>query len=246
MTGDEFNASIRASAAALAEFNLLEATINPTKLQRSERFNKLSLSTKVYSEIYETGLALSHYNIVLKDLAFFQFSYNSSSEWALAYYPNPRLTGSADAIAQYEELLDDRDGGRCSDEDFAALAQEMPIHSFVPRVRFEYSGEQYKPVRHPGAHLHIGMSGEDRWACARKLSPKSFSLIIIRHFYPSNWWPLSRFSLPPEEQSDREAIERCFDRKLVESLQRDGVSQYLTTEDRLGFHLTALEGAIRA
>ena len=238
----DFDASIRQAIADVDAFGLLEAGANRSALRRSEEFNKLALSSKAYVEIYEKGLTLSHYNILLKDLAFFQFSYKTPEEWALAFYPNPRLTGSVDALAMYQELCEERDRGEWDDEDFASLAQDMPAHIYVPRIRFEYSRRQYEPIKHPGAHFHIGMSGEDRWASSRKISPRTFSLLIIRYYYPAVWWPLSRFTQPKEEWGVKEEIEKCIDNKLMKSFQNDGVSLLFEPDEHMLFHFTALQG----
>lgn len=236
----DFNAGIRAAIEFYTDKNLWLSTVYNCALPRSPQFNATSLATKKYVSIYEAGLSLSHYNFLLNDFSFFQFSYGSETEYALAYYPNPRISGSPAALDEYRDYERERDEGLWSDEELSELASEMPIENFVPRIRFEYSERQYRNVRHPGAHFHIGMSGEDRWASARKLSPKSFSLLIAKYYYPQCWWDSSQFSRPEEEQYLYR--EHCVDGKLIASIQADGVSQFFSDDERMGFHFSALQG----
>lgn len=239
---NEFSSSIRTLITFFSEVELWASTVYEIALPRSERFNKISLTSDNYIDIYEAGLSLSHYNFLLRDLAYFQFSHVNESEYALAYYPNPRVSGSTAALNAFRELESERDSGNLTSEEFDELAAGMPARAYIPRIRFEYSQKQYKQVRHPGAHLHIGMSGEDRWCSGRKMSPRSFGLLMAKLYYPSIWWKGSRFSRPEAEQETPAALSVCFDKRLLESIKRDGVSQLMSDHDKLGFHLTALAG----
>lgn len=237
---NDFNAGIRNAIAFFISSDLWSSTVYQTSLPRSERFNKTSLTSDDYVEIYEAGLSLSHYNVLLRDFAYFQFSYTSENEFALAYYPNPRLSGSASARAQLGELERERDAGELSADEFDELAACMPVRTFIPRIRFEYSERQYSQIRHPGAHFHIGMSGEDRWSSSRQMSPLSFAMLMTKFYYPDVWWPQSRFSQPKSEQSREAAIASCVDERLIASIKGDGVSNFFGESERLTFHFTAL------
>lgn len=240
MTPQDFNSSIRSARATLQNVGLLEGCVYDVALPNTSQFRKDSLTSNSYVEIYEKGLSHSYYNVLLSDLAFFQFSYKAPEEFALAFYPNPRITGSADALSDYEDLMKQRDDVEINEESFSELASLMPAEMYVPRWRYEYSEEQYRKVMHPGAHFHIGMSGVDRWSCSRKLSPHSFLLLMIKFYYPTHWWPRSRFSGANDLWSDRETIERCWETKLVRSLQSDGASFLFNEEERQSFHFTVL------
>jgi hypothetical protein len=231
MTRDEFNASIRAIHSFFESENFVESAVYLVALPRSEEFNRTSLTSSDYNVVYETGLSLSQYNFILKDLAYFQFSHSMGSEWALAYYPNPRVSGSPDALVEFNELKDAADRGEINDEEFSSLASNLRVGNYIPRVRFEYSESQYRRVRHPGAHFHIGMSGEDRWASSRKLSPRSFGLLIAKHYYP----------VAEGDQELATNIERCIDEKLLSSIRNDGVSQSFSEFERLTYHFGAMQ-----
>jgi len=240
MIRDQFNSSIRATQAFFTNEDFVESTVYQVALPRSQDFNKTSLTSQDYAQVYEVGLSLSHYNFLLRDMAYFQFSHTSESEWALAYYPNPRISGSPDALVDYNEFKEEFEKGEISDEEFSALAYSLPVKNFIPRIRFEYSESQYRRVRHPGAHLHIGMSGEDRWASSRKLSPLSFGMLIAKLYYPDIWWKQSRFDLDEDDQELPQHIQNCVDEKLLTSIRNDGVSLSFSDFERLTFHFGAL------
>ncbi|MGV1777152.1 DUF2290 domain-containing protein [Agrobacterium fabrum] len=244
MKRDDFNASIRAIHGFYSSEDLVEGTVYPVALPRSEAFNKISLTTTVYENVFEAGLSLSHYNFILRDLAFFQFSHSSEQEWALAYYPNPRISGCPDALQVFTDLKAELEHGELSEEEFSSLASSLHVGNYIPRIRFEYSQIQYRPVRHPGAHFHIGMSGEDRWSSSRKLSPLTFGLLIAKHYYPELWWPKSRFSLTQKDQNLAANIEHCVDEKLMKSIQADGTSHIVSDFERLTFHFTAMQPSV--
>jgi len=81
----EFNTSIRSLISFFTEVGLWASTVYEVALPRSEAFNKISLTSDDYVQIYETGLSLSHYNVLLRDYAYFQFSHVGETEYALAY-----------------------------------------------------------------------------------------------------------------------------------------------------------------
>lgn len=240
MTREEFNSSIRAINKFFDGEEFIESIVYQVSLPRSVDFNKVNLTSLNYTDVYQVGLSLSHYNFILKDLAYFQFSHASESEWALAYYPNPRVSGCPDAFNQFSRLRDEVDRGEINDEEFSLLVSSLHTGNYIPRIRFEYSESQYKCVRHPGAHFHIGMSGEDRWASSRKLSPRSFGLLIAKHYYPDIWWRKSRFSLDEKDQELSANIERCLDERLLRSIQDDGISRSFSDFERLTFHFGAM------
>lgn len=243
MEVDYFNRSIRKFSSFAEENGMMESVVYNIRLPRSEEFNRISMDSTDYVEIYERGLSLSHYNILLHDLSYFQFSHRSNLEWALAYYPNPRVSGNSDALHDYKELKLCNERREISDEEYSELLASFPPKNFIPRFRYEYSDDQYEIIRHPIAHFHIGMSGGDRWGVSRKLSPFSFGLLMIKYFQPSIWWSKSRFSLPENERADEQTIRSCFDNILVDSLRSDGVAEKLDIEEKLSFHFTALIGA---
>lgn len=243
MEADYFNSSIRKFSLFAEKHEMRDSVVCNVKLPRSEEFNRISMDSTDYVEIYERGLSLSHYNILLYDLSYFQFSHRSSLEWALAYYPNPRVSGNSDALQDYRDLKLSNERQEITDEELSELLSSFPPRNFIPRFRYEYSDDQYEAVKHPIAHFHIGMSGQDRWGVSRKISPFSFGLLMVKYFHPAIWWEKSRFSLPASERQKDHIIKDCFDNILVDSLRSDGVAEKLENEESLSFHFSALIGA---
>jgi len=241
---DYFNSSIRSFSTFVEKHYLRDSVVYDVALPRSQDFYRTCIDSRDYVEIYERGLSLSYYNVLLTDLSYFQFSHRSDREWALAYYPNPRISGNSEALRDFEDLKVSYDRGEISDEDYAELLTSFPARMFIPRFRYEYSDEQYEPVRHPIAHFHIGMSGEDRWGVSRKLSPFSFGLLMIKYFYPGVWWKNSRFNLDEKDRDDEEIKRSCLDFILVNSLRRDGVADRMDADEALSFHFSALSGLL--
>lgn len=242
MNKDDFNSSVRKFGGFLEKIKLIDATVYDCALPRSEEFNAICLTSKNYVDIYERGLSLSHYNFLLTDMSYFQFSFSSGNEWALAYYPNPRLSGCPEALEQYRELQEYLETEEINDEEFSELVASLPLRMAVPRFRFEYSESQYKPVNHPSAHFHIGMSGEDRWGTSRKLSPHSFGLAMIRFYHPNYWWHGSGYSLSERDWSEEEYLGSCFDSELVRSLGNDRVARKVEYENMV-LHFASVLGA---
>src|SRR2546426_5995109 len=88
----EVQRGIRESWAAIVELNLGETISTAAPLPVSEGFRDLLFSANVqYNELYLAGLNLQHFNILLSDFSFFQYSLVSDDHVRYAYYPNPFL-----------------------------------------------------------------------------------------------------------------------------------------------------------
>ncbi|GBQ87733.1 DUF2290 domain-containing protein [Gluconobacter albidus] len=161
-----------------------------------------------YADIYRCALSRSSYNFILKDYSYFQFTWNSSDDWRLAFFPNPWLAGNQTALQSLEEWETMESEGILADEDVSALLDDMPYISAVPPIRFEYSRNQYKEIRHPCAHFHIGRHTENRWSSSLLIGPEAFVSLISSQYYATEWSALSRFS--------SEFSEYCIDEKFME------------------------------
>lgn len=230
----EFNSSIRQALSFLERARLEELTVNLSRLRVNTSFNEVALNPQsTYEEMYRAALRLSHFNIQLSDFSFFQYSWSDPISWRLAYYPNPWLTGVPFAAGELDELKDLLEAGAIDTEEFfEEIATGFRYHGAVPMLRFEYSEEQYRPVSHPAAHFHIGTSGLDRWAWRRKLSPKSFTMLVVRMFFAERWSENTRFENPN--------VGNCWELELNASLQNDGVSLEFSNDEAQSVHLAAL------
>jgi hypothetical protein len=230
---DDFKGSIRRSLAFFEEAQLDELTTNLSSLDVNPAFNEIALKpTAKYEDIYKAALSLRQFNIQLKDFSLFQFSWTSETEWRLAYYPNPWITGVPSANEKLNELKGFLEAGVINTEEFLdEISDDFEYYQSVPMFRFEYSERQYKAVVHPASHFHIGTQGLDRWAWWRKLSPLSFSMMMIRMYYPDTW--LKRCSFHDE------TVENCWEHKLNEVLAGDGVSLEFSDIEARCVHLGA-------
>jgi hypothetical protein len=204
--------------------------VTPISLPVDEVFRDLALSEEAsYADIYRLGLSRSHYNIMLNDYAYFQFSYVSSSAWRLAYLSNPWVTGVPLALArqQYWENLEEV--GAISHEDVAEFLADQPFILSVPPVRFDYAPQQYRELVHPAAHFHIGRYDENRWPSALVLGPIAFTLMIAKLYYADAWEPRSALT--------GEHVERCVDETLLFEVARLRAVHDFSERERSGLHI---------
>jgi len=184
MTSSAFDASIRSSRAFLAECGLIRSTTVLRSRSASREFVELVLSgTASYREVFLCGLRNSDYNFLLNDFAFLQFSFFSKKHYRFAYYPNPFL----DAQIVIQELDESLEAGAITYEDYSDFISDQPYEITKPPIRFELDCEAYVCLRHPAAHFHIGNYIENRWPVCRALTPRSFCLLVAKHYYGENW-----------------------------------------------------------
>ena len=234
MNEADFKASIRQSLVFFEEASLDELTNNLSSLKINADFNNVALkATAKYQDIYRAAMLLRHFNIQLTDFSLFQYSWTSESEWRLAYYPNPWITGVPNANDKLEELRRYLEVGAINTEEFLDLiADDFEYYHSVPMFRFEYSERQYKAVVHPASHFHIGTQGVDRWAWRRKLSPLSFSMMMVRMYYPHVWLARSSFN--------DATVPNCWEGRLNDVLVADGVSLEFSDEEARCVHFGAI------
>ena len=226
-----FKSSIRKTLNFLEQACLDEVVVNLSSLKVNQKFNEIALnSASSYQKIYRSALNLSHFNFQLTDFALLQFSWESEESWRLAYYPNPWFTGVPQARKGLNELREYLSAGALNSEEFSELvATDFEFRNSVPMFRYEYSKKQYKEIIHPISHFHIGAYGGDRWALRRKLSPLSFTMLIVRMYYPDVWLPHSSFS--------NDGVADCWEQMLNNSLHHDGFSAEFTENEKVSMHI---------
>jgi hypothetical protein len=236
MESVDFHSRIRAAWHFLYERAQIARTVSSLhSLQVDSQFSEIALdSESSYRDIYMAAISRSHYNILLADYSVFQYSYVDRGSWRLAYLPNPWTAGVVGA----SELINAWEGlealGQFDDEIVSGLISEMPYYASIPPIRFEYAVNQYKEIVHPAAHLHIGRHTENRWPLARLLDPLTFSMVIAKLYYPSNWAPCSAF----HGSTDLD----CADLRLIEALQNSQLVHEFTENERCSLHLASQGG----
>lgn len=165
-----------------------ETFSNPAPLAPREEFRRLSQDDDVtYEAIYLRSLESVYYNFLLKDFSFFQFWVNGEGETRFAYYPNPFLGASRQAMAELAQMREYVEEGLISQEDYLHSVSDQRRSQHPPLIRYESARSQYVELAHPCSHFHFGHHGENRWPVKRELTPVAFSLLIYRQFYGTFW-----------------------------------------------------------
>lgn len=179
--------SISKSWTVVQQMGLGRSFANPTSLPISEAFRDISLANNArYEEIYRKGMELVHYNFMLTDYSYFQFSWFSKDNVRYAYYPNP-FARERSMLADHQRLRELEEAGWLTHEEWLAVISDHHVANRDPMIRFEHAENEYRAFHHPCAHLHIGHPPRGRWCVARVLTPVAFTMLILKHQYPQEW-----------------------------------------------------------
>lgn len=161
----------------------------PTALEASDSFKALAISPVIsYEELYLTGLRDCQYNILLRDYSFFQFGTGSGGDGVrFAYYPNPFLGATPDALSELKEMQEYVAEGIIDMDEFLHRVSDIRHPQHPPLVRYEFSKTHYVEATHPCSHMHLGFHEENRWPVRRYLTAHAFALLIFRLFYLNFW-----------------------------------------------------------
>ena len=171
-----------------SKLNLNESFANAGLLPLNEEFRDLIRSSKTtYSSVYVAGLSLSHYNILLTDYSYFQFSWDRENYVRYAYYPNPFISGKDNELESFRRLQELVESGLLQHEEYLTILSERSAMSGIPMLRYENAPDQRKKFAHPCSHFHIGFHSENRWPVRRILTPYAFSLLVFKNYYGSFW-----------------------------------------------------------
>lgn len=189
------------------ELGISEIYSNPSPLPVNDEFRDLALSSSTtYIELYNKGLALSHYNMLLTDFSFFQFSSEGIDNVRYAFYPNPYASSSDDYNHWFKSRQEMVQAGMLTHEEFLSLLADKTGLGTVPLLRYENAPGQRAKFNHPSSHFHIGFHSENRWAVRRVLTPTAFALLVFKLYYGSNW----RSRGDDEEDEVRNRFERTL------------------------------------
>ena len=210
---------IRNSWAVVNSLELGDSFSNPRVLPVNVAFRDVSLGEDVsYEEIYTTGLELVHYNFRLTDYSYFQFSWTGLEDYRYAYYPNPFERGRT-TTERLEELRELVRAEMLDLEEFLSLASDRHSVNRLPLLRYEYSTRQYRAFAHPSSHFHIGHPPSGRWAVAKELSPLSFTLLVLKHYYSREWEEMG--ADPRDERGHRLESHLIRERRRLDDVGAD-------------------------
>lgn len=231
MNNRDFIKSIRRLWRVAEGIGLGEQFSGPTPLKASEEFRGLSISrTASYEEVYLCGLKNRDYNILLTDYSFFQFGRTETTA-RLAFYPNPFFGTSERALSELSEKQEYVHEGIITVEDYLQEISELRSTIQPPVIRYEFDPEAYVEDRHPTAHLHIGFHSENRWPCARILSPESFGLLLVKLYYPTEWASIEVIDIEGAPISPAALLHEA--RRSSPEVE----NEYFTEDERRCFHL---------
>ncbi|MEN5220729.1 DUF2290 domain-containing protein [Stenotrophomonas sp. TWI602] len=219
---------INASWSFFDECALAESFASPDPLGVDEEFRRMVMSADCSHEsLYSYCIQRSHFNILLYDHSFFQFSWSGLDAVRFAFYPNPHVSDLAgvNKFRKYRGKLSD---GVIEDEDFSQLLRGMAYRGSIPIFRYENAPSQYVPLSHPCSHLHIGVHGDNRWALRRQLTPLAFSMLMAKHYYPEEW------SMGVEQGST--SGENGFETRLRQVRSECRIIADFSAEEELAFH----------
>lgn len=184
MTLSDFNSSVRSAFEFLKDCGLDRTARILRSHNVSDEFKEKSVDPEIsYKEIYQLALRNGDYNILLKDFAFFQFAFFKDEHYRLGYYPNPFVLKESYA----HELDEALEAGAISFEEYSDKLADSVYEVTRPLVRFEVDCAAYIKLVHPAAHFHIGMHSENRWPVSHELTPRIFTMFIIKLYYHSMW-----------------------------------------------------------
>lgn len=161
---------------------------DPSPMKGFEEFKKIAVDSRAtYEEVYLSGLSDGQYNILLADYAYLQFG-GTENSLRYAYYPNPFLGASREAISNLAELRSYVDEGVIEMENFLHRISEIRDTQHPPLIRYDNSPNQYKTdLTHPCSHFHLGHHPGNRLPIRRVLTPSAFALIVFKYFYLDFW-----------------------------------------------------------
>lgn len=215
---------------SIEELGLGLTISDPSPLGVNEQFRDVCIKRNSnYIEIYELGLKLSHYNFSLIDYSYFQFSWSGEDAVRYAYYPNPFLSGDADALSKLKKWHELLAAGLISHEEFLDLLRGRPADARIPLIRYENAPGQYKRFNHPCSHMHIGLHSDNRWPVDRLLTPLAFVLLVVKQYYGETWRSLD---------SEAEQFGNEYEARLIASKKNSRLisDEYFTNDERLSFY----------
>lgn len=177
-----------------------------------------------YREAWEQCMQEGWYDLRLLDQSIFQFKMEQEY-LSFGYLECPHV------VLAFEDFAFDRVGqgwevieGELRDEYEFYLNADLAERSVTP-VRYDFEPKLYRSGVHPAGHLHFGISNEIRVSVAKVMNPMSFSLFVLRQFFPSKWEMLI-------SEADAQTI--C---REVRSNLEDVPDEYLNDLDHLELQL---------
>lgn len=187
MTTATIERSIKTAKSALTDCKALKSSANYNPSMADRIFFKDSQDLIKAYGIYTTKY---QYNFLLFDHSLIIFDYTNTDyqnlKLSYSYISNPNNFISYESyLAQFDfEYEHAKEELRSEYEQFLVEQEETrnPLY-----LRYDLSIEHHTSGLHPASHLHVGLENEIRIPIKKILTPKIFSLFILKQIYPENW-----------------------------------------------------------
>lgn len=228
MNHHSFRASVRQSIQLLMELDLVQDPRTWDSLTASDEFKNAAFNIETpYRELYLIALKQRDYNVLMTDYSLVQFygvEFEDEFRVRYAFYPNPFLIPDKGQPQEtgFEEF-----------EEYMQLTSESIEVNRRPILRFEVARGDYAHLRHPTAHLHLGLDSEARMPVDKALTPLAFTFIVGRIFFFDAWTSLAEECLPADELAGLESryADACAECELLEQV-------YFSDHERSQFHFS--------
>jgi hypothetical protein len=187
----KFRASVAQAAGLLDHAGILESRA-PAPTYPNDM--AAVLRSKPYGEMWQTCLDGEWYDCRLLDSSLLQFR-RWDQRLSYNYLEVPYEVMTFDEYAS--ERIDENwhmlpSSVRQSLEPDLRAGYELYLQSdlverLITPLRYDYEPELYRVGVHPAGHIHFGLNNEIRVCTRRIFSPLSFTLFVMRQYYPKNW-----------------------------------------------------------
>lgn len=210
-----FETSIRRAWAFLDSLSIAEHFASPVSLKISDSFSAVAFDDGItYAQKYMAGLSESCYNIMLFDHSYFQFSASLNvGKFRYAYFPNPfRSFRSEDEFLEIKQMLHD---DVIDQEEYHSYIGDLNPRCDVPLIRYENAPSQWRGLKHPCSHFHIGSHSDNRWALSRSLTPLAFCMLVGKQYYGNHWSSGDDELLPSGNKFDQLLIDEKMNCRVI-------------------------------
>ncbi len=192
-------------------------SINDTGV--SEEFKRDSLEND-YFAAYNTALEKYDYDYLLHDQSFFQFQFKPNFNQdgfpniRYAFFQNPQKFITYKDFLIESDLLENEEAEEKIGDSFQDLYEQYLIEQQLNLksscIRFDVDFDNYRPLIHSVAHLHIGHSNDIRIPCDKLLTPEKFTLFVLKQTYYSYWRELIQNESSAILDCLNSSKEKCF------------------------------------
>ena len=181
-----FGADVARAGRLLDSLNL-SAYQNPRPANDVATIRRIR-TAKTYLEEYQAYISLQAFDVMLNDgsLIFFRRAPGDSTLLSYGFLecPYEALT-YPEFVAEY--FGSEANGSLDVWDDYEEYRTQVDLRPHITPLRYDWSPDLYREGAHPAAHLHVGFRTEVRLAVEGLLGPSQFLLIVLRHFYLSQW-----------------------------------------------------------